>query len=1028
MKHSFSILLTMCILMVVGAALIPKLDIADKPLPRQGKTLTISYSWWGTAAKVIEQNVTSRIEGLVCSVKGVESVSSESRFGSGTVTIHLKKDASVSGVKFEISSILRQMRDKFPQGVSYPELSGGEVTSSRIKEEKNRPLLSYQINADLPDREIRQLVEKSMKLQLEKLEDINRVEVTGGNDIYMEISYDAEQLALHQLTSSDIASAISNYLGKEDIIGDVIHKDKKGERERITLSLMIEPDMKGFETIPVKTIGDKIVYLNNLATVTYKEKDPYNYYRVNGMNTVYMNVYAQEDANIRRTAGEVKDMIEKAQGETENQETKVSQQKKLTYTTTYDRAEEQLSEFNKLIVRSGMSLLILLLFVYFSKRNVKYLFIIASTLLANILIAVIFYWLLGMRLHPFSIAGITVSLGLIIDSTIVMVDHYSYHHNHQAFHGILGAMLTTIGSLVIIFWLPDYLKNDLYDFSWMVMINLAVAVLVSALFAPALVSKLGYTSMQAGKPHHLAFITKWNGFYKKYLSIAWHRIFRWPLLVLTAGAFAWSLYLFIDTLGSNTYSPPREEMKLNIQGRMPLGGTAKQLNEKVEQIEAFLSQYKEIKRYETNVSGWGSSIIVEFKPEYLKTGFPYKLENKVISKLITIGGADWSTYGVSDRGFSNSLNLQYRSNSIEIAGYDYDRLYRFAEDMCKRMSANNRVMDLSIETPGHQNQEEELYMDYDREKLAQDSVRIQDIHSALSSLLIDHLLMANRQSGQQHDIILRPNQYEGFDLWQLDNSYVKVGGRDVRVSDYMKITHREAKNCIPRENQEYTLSVAFNVLGSYTYTYRYIKSITDEFNAKFPVGFRCLNSTYGYYEDNGTQYWLIGLVAVIIFFICSILFESLYQAMVIILLIPASLTGMFLTYHFGGVEFGTGGYAAMVLLCGLTVNAGIYLMNEYNRNGRHYLRAYNHKIIPIFLTVLSTILGLIPFLIDGPEERFWFSFAIGSISGLASSIFALVFVMPMMMKRATSHTNQDRVSIPSGKCRQNQENNGLLNQ
>ena len=91
----------------------------------------------------------------------------------------------------------------------------------------------------------------------------------------------------------------------------------------------------------------------------------------------------------------------------------------------------------------------------------------------------------------------------------------------------------------------------------------------------------------------------------------------------------------------------------------------------------------------------------------------------------------------------------------------------------------------------------------------------------------------------------------------------------------------------------------------------------------------------------------------------------------------------------------------MVLLCGLSVNAGIYLINEYNHNGRHFIRAYNHKIVPIIMTVVSTIAGLVPFLFDGPEERFWFSFAVGSISGLLFSLFAFVFVLPLLLRRTT---------------------------
>lgn len=173
------------------------------------------------------------------------------------------------------------------------------------------------------------------------------------------------------------------------------------------------------------------------------------------------------------------------------------------------------------------------------------------------------------------------------------------------------------------------------------------------------------------------------------------------------------------------------------------------------------------------------------------------------------------------------------------------------------------------------------------------------------------------------------------------------------------------------------------------------------------MGFRCRNASHGYYEDHGTQYWLLGLVVVIIFVMCSILFESLRLPLAIISLIPVSFVGTFLTYLVTGVKFGTGGFASMVLLCGLTVNAGIYIVCEY-RNQRSafprvsplkcYMRAYNHKVTAVFLTVLSTILGLVPFLIDGCDEPFWFSFAVGSTGGLLFSLIALLLAMPAFMK------------------------------
>lgn len=135
----------------------------------------------------------------------------------------------------------------------------------------------------------------------------------------------------------------------------------------------------------------------------------------------------------------------------------------------------------------------------------------------------------------------------------------------------------------------------------------------------------------------------------------------------------------------------------------------------------------------------------------------------------------------------------------------------------------------------------------------------------------------------------------------------------------------------------------------------------------------------------------------IIYLICAILFESLRLPFVIILLIPVSFVGTFLTYYLTGLTFGSGGYASMVLLSGLTVNAAIYILAEY-RYLHDYVKAYNHKIVAVLLTVFSTILGLVPFLIDGDVKSFWYSFAVGTIGGLLFSLIALIFVLPVFLK------------------------------
>lgn len=1053
----FSLLLTMIILMIIGAALIPLVDVGSSPRPRQGKTLTISYGWRNASPKVVEQEVTSRIEGLVSAVKGVAEVSSLSNFGSGRVTVVLKKEADVSAVKFEISSLLKQVRKKLPEGVSYPVLSGGEVVNEEEGRQENtvRTLLTYQVNSSLKDEQIKEYMEKHVEPVVRAWEDVRKVEVTGGTSKYLEITYDPLVVANYGLTVADVADGIRSFIGKSDIVGDVMYPDTDGEESRVTLYLKTSRFARQIGEMPLKTVDGKIIYLNDLATFEYKDRLPGRYFRVNGLNTIYMNIIVDADANEIELSRQIRQKIE---------ELKPGLRDGLYLTLTYDAAKEKQSELETLITRTLMSLAILLAFVWLVRRSWKYLSIIAITLAANILMAVMAYYVFDMRLHTFSLAGITVSLGLIIDAAIVMVDHYSYYHNRKAFLAILAALLTTIGSLVIVFFMPEYIQRDLYDFSWIIIINLTVALLVALFFVPALVTQFGYSSrMPVRQVSRSLRLVKWSRFYNRYIGFTQkHKWIYYVLLILAFGipihalpdhwgkeqvyyqekapetwyekaynatfgsrffqqklkeplslALGGTMRLFAGSLDGNTYAREEEEMKLLIRAQMPLGGSVHELNEKVQILENFLTQFDQIRRFETKVEWWGATVTVEFKDEFRDTSFPYVLESKVIGKVISIGGADWSTSGVSERGFSNSLNLQYRSNRIEIAGYNYNVLYRYAEDICARLRQNHRVMDVVIETPGFERQEDELYMVYSPRNFALYGQTPAAMHASLGEILSGvEIEEPYEDEFMRTEISLRSAQTDRFDVWDMEHTQVRTPGGNVWLPSFMEMNRREAKNSIPKKNQEYVLRVAFNVLGSYNYTANYIEELTEELNAGFPVGYRCLNTTPNWYQDEGTQYWLILVIVLVIYFMCAILFESLRLPFVIITLIPVSFIGTFLTFYFSGVKFGTGGFASLVLLSGLVVNAGIYIINEYNQqraagHGRAlsqlYVKAYNHKIIPVFLTTLSTVLGLVPFFWDGQEEAFWFSFAIGTSGGLLFSILALIFVMPIFMplKRQT---------------------------
>ncbi len=188
------------------------------------------------------------------------------------------------------------------------------------------------------------------------------------------------------------------------------------------------------------------------------------------------------------------------------------------------------------------------MFVYLVSRDFRYLLIIMATLVVNILVAVVFYNLLRLDIHIYTLAGITVSLGIIIDTSIIMVDHYSYYRDRRVFVSILGALLTTIGALGIVWLLPEEQQANLTDFSLVIVINLAVSLLVALLFVPALLDKfpLGRSMTASSVRRRTVRRAVFTRLYGRF--IAWGRRHRWIFVVALVWGFGIPTFLLPDKI------------------------------------------------------------------------------------------------------------------------------------------------------------------------------------------------------------------------------------------------------------------------------------------------------------------------------------------------------------------------------------------------------------------------------------------------------------------------------------------------
>ena len=992
---AFTVLLLMSVAAVAGLASVPMLNVQYSPATQENN-ITVSYSWQNASERTMEAEVTSRIEGVLSGIQDVSSVRSVSEKESGYVRLSFRKGTDMASARLNVASCIRNIYSCLPEGVSYPKIS------LNTRGSRSRSALVYVVKSPLPSMEIYKFVSSNIIFPLSAVDGVDKVSLWGATPYEMEITFDSDLVERMDIGAEQIASAFRTGMASESLGMASV----EGETVNMRLEYGVADDIGD---IPVSMVDGRIVHLRDIATWKCKESEPASYFRVNGLNTIMLSVDVSQNSNLIKTTSSVKSCISELERQFPDE---------VTLSLSYDASEYISTELNKIYFRTVLCVLILLLFVFLVSRSWRYLFIIFSTLVVNISVSIVFYNISGLAVHIYTLAGITVSLGIVIDTSIVMADHYSYYRNRSIFPALLGATATTIGALCVIMLMPEQERANLSDFYKVIIINLSVALFTAYIFVPSLIDRFPIRASEHGRSFHgRRMIVKWNRFYTEYIVRGLR--FRWLYLLALAAVFSVSSYFFIKALDrADFYREPGRD-KLYVHAGMPEGCSVAQLNEVVKSMENYLSSFDGIEMFTATISSYqAADIEITFKPEYEKTSFPSELKSKVISMANNFGGANWRVWGVNQSYFNNNVTSSYKSHRIYLKGYNYDELSEYASALIDDLGQNRRVSGPEILTERGIPAASEFNMRYDFERMAVAGVSPYGYYNKLHSILYDTVLPDIQTDDGLVPVVLRSSRRDDFDLWHILNLPVAVDSVQVKLSEMGSIEKKRTGIPIIRENQSYEIAVGYDFIGPYELAKTYTEETVAHLNDKIlPVGFKAELPEYGYWgqKDRERHLWLILLVVALVFVMCSITFESLRLPFAVILIIPLSFVGVFMTFGFSDFVFDQGGFAAFVMLSGIVVNAGIYLVTEYCQDKslrpepRKYVKAFNHKIIPVLLTIVSSVLGLVPFLFDGPDEVFWFPFAVGTISGLMFSIIGLVFILPLFVIAPSSRVSPSRL-------------------
>jgi len=1028
---AFGTVVVFALLICIGAALVPQLSVRLLP-DRTHASLTVSARLPGASPETTELELATPLEAALSRLKGIAGITSVSSQGHCRIRLQLDKWTDPEAFRFEASALVRQLYPRLPAHASYPSVS----LNRPDEDKKDRPLVSFTLSGPGTTNDIASYAEREIRPLANGIRGLHAFHISGARSVYQTIVPDVRKMRTAGVTVADLQDQLSQGFRNRELGRVATNREQT--------ALFLNKGIRDAETLedwPIRMADGRMFRLADIAQVAERPDRRDHAYRINGAEQVSLVFYAQEHVNTIRLANQIKRELQTfADRSAEGYALRLE----------FDQTDHIRDELGKIYLRTGLSVLVLLLFVIAITRNLRYLFIILAALAANVLLSVSCYYLFGVEIHLYSLAGVTISLGLVVDNAIVIVEDIRHTGRNRIFAAILASTLTALGALSVVFLLEEEQRLELADFAFAIIVNLLVSLPIAYFFIPALLQLFPVRLRQKRSLYkRKRLLVRFSRLYRLQLEFMVRRRAICLLLVVLAfglPAFllpteiknpenAWGK-LYNQTFGSPFYNKTlrehvdkylggmlhyyirnghasggrrgadgEERTQLLVDVRMPQGARFEQMETVCREFEQVIARYeKHLDLFTTNVyDPTRAGISVYFK-KGVPSAIPHQLKSLLERQSILSGSADFAVHGIG-RGFNNALNMAVFDSAILLKGYNHQQLQALAMIVRDSLTVHSRVSDIMLSSRrehGRGTNHEHVVRFSDPEFMALNRIGRRSMGTALDGLAertVQVGSFAHPESGEDRGGLLA---YKHLPL-PVDDS---TSSKFFAVSQIEKI--RIGREMV-RRNQEYLLYLNYRFIGTYDQNRLMGERIVTAITPLLPFGYKVEDTVYRGWGEGSLDYlWFVPLILLIIYMICAVLLESFRRPLAIIAMIPFSFIGVLWIFQLLDLRFDEGGYAALLMLSGLVTNAALYILNDLNfigqnsRNARasasaRFVKAFNAKAMPIVITTASAILSLLPFMLAGEEKGFWFTLSAGTIGGLLFSLLGSYFFLPLLL-------------------------------
>jgi len=962
--------------------------------------IMVMTNYEGAAPLEVEKMVTEPLEKMVSTVNNIEKVNSVSSDGSSFITVSFDWGTDMDEAANDVRENISLVKGGLPEGAEDPLIFKFDPSLM--------PLMVLSLSGDQDLVQLRHLADEDIRYELEQIEGVASVEVTGGKEREIQVQVDRSRLASVGLSLAQIVDTLQ--AENLNLPGGYL---ESGEKEFFVRTMGEFTQASQIEKVIIATKGGVPIYLGDVAQVKDTFKERRSEVRINGKQGIILVVRKQSGTNTVRVADGVHEKLTQIEKNLP-QDVEIG-----TVFDTSSFIKGSIFQLEQVAILGAIiAIIIILLFL----ANIPSSLIIFTAIPLSIMVAFILMNVTHLTLNIMTLGGLALGVGMLVDSAIVVLENIFRHREEgksieeaavvgsdEVGMAITASILTTLVVFLSLVFTTGIASIFLKHLAYTVAFALLSSLFVALTLIPVLCSK--YLSIKSRRTGEEKKGSPRGRF--RYVEDRYQGVLSWVLghqktaIITSAGILVASL-LLVPRIGTR-FMPEVDEGTFSVDVEMPVGTKLALTDEVSREVEEKIRENTpELEELLAQVGsaggmwgfGGGASHKASLTVKLVDLSHRKRSTREVIDSLREKikGGEATVRFGGGDPG--EEMLFGGSPIALDIKGYDLTEGKKLTQEVLDLVGKAKGVVEPRM---SFEEGQPELQVRIDRDKASSLGLNFYQIAQTIRTANAGKVASWFREGGDEYNILVRLQIEDRESLADLGDIFITSPlGRQISLDSIARLEEGIGPVRIERKGQERVITVSGGIRG------RNLGSITGDIreslaNISIPEGFSVEfgGEQQEMEESFRSLFFALILAVVLVYMVMASQFESLRYPFVIMLALPFAAIGVILVLFLSGTVFTIVVYMGLIMLAGIVVNNGIVMISYINilrKRGLTLSEAVRvgarRRLRPILMTTFTTVFAMLPMALGfGAGAEMWAPMARTVIGGLLTSfIFTLILV------------------------------------